>query len=169
MIFDVGRSQELKYEIVEAVKNGTLLKTKYQVELRCHDSPHIFIFSNQEADFDQLSGDRWNYIDELSDHRGLGFYFPPDKFPEVRKLLINGQDPWFAREEAGLPHPALPRPRPPATPQNTPPSAQHPRQRARSALPASSARSALPASSSQPMQWAPAPPMPAFEDVELVD
>lgn len=62
VIFDLSRSQEdhINYEVIESIKNGIFLSTKYESCMRVYASPHVVVFSNFEPDRSKLSADRWD-------------------------------------------------------------------------------------------------------------
>lgn len=66
IIFDLPRDMEDKdyiYEIMEILKNGQYLSTKYNSEQRIYSTPHIIVFSNYKPDTTKLSKDRWDIKD----------------------------------------------------------------------------------------------------------
>lgn len=66
IIFDLPRDTEDKdyiYEVMETLKNGQYLSTKYSSEQRIYETPHIIVFSNYHPDKTKLSNDRWDIID----------------------------------------------------------------------------------------------------------
>lgn len=65
VVFDLTRSSNQTsnpafYETLESIKNGLLFSAKYESKAKIFDSPHLFIFSNNEPDRSMLSEDRWN-------------------------------------------------------------------------------------------------------------
>lgn len=61
VIFDYSRStQDLNYEVIEAVKNGMIFSTKYESRMKLFKTPHVVIFSNIHPDMTKLSEDRWD-------------------------------------------------------------------------------------------------------------
>lgn len=66
VIFDLPRDMEDKdyiYEIMEILKNGQYLSTKYESQQRVFKIPHIIVFSNYQPDKTKLSMDRWDIKD----------------------------------------------------------------------------------------------------------
>lgn len=66
VIFDLPRDMEDKeyiYEIMEILKNGQYLSTKYDSQQRVFKIPHIIVFSNYQPDKTKLSIDRWDIKD----------------------------------------------------------------------------------------------------------
>lgn len=61
-IFDLSRSQEdhINYEVIESIKNGIFLSTKYESCMRVYANPHVCVFANFEPDRSKLSQDRWD-------------------------------------------------------------------------------------------------------------
>jgi len=91
VIFDTARSRgEPNYEIIEELKNGVMVQTKYEVQYKAYDAPHLLIFSNVAPTIRKLSVDRWNIITDLGDHMTLRDFFPPHQFPATHWL----QDPF---------------------------------------------------------------------------
>jgi len=74
VIFDFSRSQEdhINYEIIETIKNGIMLNTKYECKMKVYPTPHVIVMANFEPDKSKLSFDRWD-IQTLS---------PEDKEPD---------------------------------------------------------------------------------------
>lgn len=70
IIFDLSRDMEDKdyiYEVMEILKNGQYLSTKYNSEQRLYQTPHIIVFSNYTPDTNKLSKDRWE-IKDITDY-----------------------------------------------------------------------------------------------------
>lgn len=63
-IFHFVRTQEnyISYEAIESIKDGMFYNSKYECEMVVFNSPHVFVFSNFEPNYDKLSKDRWNII-----------------------------------------------------------------------------------------------------------
>lgn len=61
VIWDLPRStgNSISYSTIESVKNGMVCNTKYETGVKCFNSPHIFVFSNEAPDTSALSIDRW--------------------------------------------------------------------------------------------------------------
>lgn len=64
VIFDIPRCNKdfVSYTAIESIKNGLLYSGKYEGGICVFNNPHVFIFSNQEPDYNKLSEDRWNVI-----------------------------------------------------------------------------------------------------------
>lgn len=65
IIVDLPRSFNhnfICYPSLEDIKNGCFFSGKYEADMVLFNSPHIFIFSNEEPDYGQLSEDRWNVV-----------------------------------------------------------------------------------------------------------
>jgi len=62
IMIDVPRSNgnHVSYKALEDLKNGLIFHSKYESGQKVFNSPHIFIFSNEEPDQGQLSADRWH-------------------------------------------------------------------------------------------------------------
>ena len=62
-LFDVGKAKtedDMKYELLEQIKNGRTLAAKFDSkELKFHTPNIIVVFSNEKPDVGQLSKDRW--------------------------------------------------------------------------------------------------------------
>lgn len=65
VVFDFVRSNEdhINYGLIEAVKNGLVVSTKYEPQMKVHDNPHVVVFANFMPDFSKLSQDRWKIKD----------------------------------------------------------------------------------------------------------
>jgi len=62
VVFPIPRSYNsdyLSYESIENIKDMYFYSGKYEGGVVCGNAPHLFIFSNQEPDYDKLSADRW--------------------------------------------------------------------------------------------------------------
>ena len=61
VLFDLCRSNEerINWDVIERVKNGMLMSTKYEVESTIIQSPTVVCFANFEPDLKKLSMDRW--------------------------------------------------------------------------------------------------------------
>jgi len=62
VIFDTPRSAQdrFPYEVLESLKNGYFLSTKYEVRRVLFNVPHVIVFANFEPDKSKLSADRWD-------------------------------------------------------------------------------------------------------------
>ncbi len=60
-IFDYCRAQSehINYEVIESIKNGIYLNTKYESEMRIYSIPHVVVFANRPPDWGKMSIDRW--------------------------------------------------------------------------------------------------------------
>jgi hypothetical protein len=62
-LFDVGKArteEEMKYDVLEKIKNGRTLASKFDSkELKFHTPNIVVVFSNEKPDIKQLSKDRW--------------------------------------------------------------------------------------------------------------
>lgn len=67
VIIDLARTYadnlEHIYTIIENLKNGMYLSTKYETTQRLFEVPHIIVMANFKPDITKLSKDRWNIID----------------------------------------------------------------------------------------------------------
>ncbi len=72
VIFDLPRSMgnKISYVAIEGIKNGLFFSPKYESVMCTYNPPHIFIFSNEEPDYSQMSKDRWR-IRCLDNHQDL--------------------------------------------------------------------------------------------------
>ncbi len=61
VVFDIPRSQggNLEYQILEKVKDGCFLSTKYESVMCLTNPPHVIVFANQAPVLGLLSEDRW--------------------------------------------------------------------------------------------------------------
>lgn len=100
-LFDVERADasNIDWSLIEAIKNGILINTKYEVAVKTARSEsgtsHVFIFMNEYPDFLQLSHDRWHVIDDLSDELTIHQLFPAEKFPGVADLRDPFDEDWI--------------------------------------------------------------------------
>lgn len=64
IILDIPRYNEkfINYGMLEQVKNGMIYSGKYEGGICLFESPHVFIFSNNEPEMEYMSEDRWNII-----------------------------------------------------------------------------------------------------------
>lgn len=69
VIIDLARTYadnlEHIYTIIENIKNGQYLSTKYETQQRVFEVPHIIVLANFKPDIKKLSLDRWNIIDTI--------------------------------------------------------------------------------------------------------
>ncbi|QGH72666.1 MAG: Rep protein [CRESS virus sp. ctwD22] len=61
---DIPRSVQdyINYGAIEQIKNGLIFSGKYEGCQIVFNTPHIFVFANEEPDYDKMSLDRWNVI-----------------------------------------------------------------------------------------------------------
>ena len=73
-IFDFCRSLEnqVNYEVIESVKNGIFLSTKYDSQMKVFPIPHVCIFANFMPDLTKLSDDRWDICEIVRDNEATG-------------------------------------------------------------------------------------------------
>ena len=66
IIFDLPRDfkkdKEYIYEVMEILKNGQYLSTKYQTMMKTFKIPKIIVMANFEPDYERLSKDRYDVI-----------------------------------------------------------------------------------------------------------
>lgn len=64
IVFDLPRSMEnyISYQVLEELKNGVIVNTKYEGDSKLITRPHIFVFANFEPDTTKMSLDRWNIV-----------------------------------------------------------------------------------------------------------
>lgn len=64
-IFDLTRtkpaaiSADDTYSVMEQIKNGYIVNTKYQTKIHIQPPAHVWVFANRPPRFSALSGDRW--------------------------------------------------------------------------------------------------------------
>jgi len=65
VVLDMPRynADYVNYGMLEAIKNGMLYSGKYKGGVCLFDTPHLFVFSNVEPDYEKMSIDRWNVIE----------------------------------------------------------------------------------------------------------
>jgi len=67
VVIDLARTYadniEHIYTIIENLKNGQYLSTKYETKQKLFEIPHIIVMANFKPDMTKLSKDRWNIID----------------------------------------------------------------------------------------------------------
>ena len=72
VIIDLARTYadnlEHIYTIIENLKNGQYLSTKYETKQKLFDTPHIIVMANFKPDQSKLSRDRW-YMIYTEDHQ----------------------------------------------------------------------------------------------------
>lgn len=61
ILYDIPRTQEgfVSYQLLEEVKNGCFLSTKYECGMVLMNHPHIFCFANFYPETEKMSEDRW--------------------------------------------------------------------------------------------------------------
>lgn len=73
VIFDLARTTapdpearssplDVIYSLMENLKNGYLISTKYDSKRVVFKVPHVIVFANFEPDYSKMSGDRWQVI-----------------------------------------------------------------------------------------------------------
>ena len=64
VFFDAPRSQEdtFPYAVLEVLKNGVYLSTKYRSVQRRFAPPHLVVMANFSPELSKMSADRWNII-----------------------------------------------------------------------------------------------------------
>lgn len=63
VVFPVPRSYDMKwlsYEGLESVKDMYFHSSKYEGEVVCGNTPHLFVFANHPPDEEKMSVDRWD-------------------------------------------------------------------------------------------------------------
>jgi len=69
VIIDLARTYadnlEHIYTIIENLKNGQYLSTKYETRQKLFNTPHIMVMANFKPDERKLSQDRWNIINTI--------------------------------------------------------------------------------------------------------
>jgi len=74
VIIDLARTYadnlEHIYTIIENLKNGQYLSTKYETKQKLFSVPHIIVMANFQPDTTKLSQDRWN-IKDITDYNNL--------------------------------------------------------------------------------------------------
>jgi len=66
VLFPIPRSYNsdyLSYESIENIKDMYFYSGKYEGGMICGNSPHLFIFANDEPNYDKLSEDRWRVVE----------------------------------------------------------------------------------------------------------
>lgn len=72
-IFNISRevdTENMSYKAIEGVKDGLLTNTKYEAGTLVFNSPHVWIFANNEPEINKLSLDRWK-IWSINEDLGL--------------------------------------------------------------------------------------------------
>lgn len=61
VVFDIARTSEayINYDVMESLKNGRIMSTKYNSCKKRFPSPHIVVFANVAPNFSAMSEDRW--------------------------------------------------------------------------------------------------------------
>eukprot|EP00112_Aurelia_sp_Birch-Aquarium-sp1_P026323 Seg9278.1 transcript_id=Seg9278.1/GoldUCD/mRNA.D3Y31 product="Master replication protein" protein_id=Seg9278.1/GoldUCD/D3Y31 len=69
VIIDLTRAQleRINFDVIEMLKNGMFLSTKYVSQQKLYDPPHVVIFANQMPDRSKLSEDRWRIFKREED------------------------------------------------------------------------------------------------------
>lgn len=65
ILFNFSRSRFINssdYQVMESIKDGIFVSTKYESRPIIINSPHMFIFANQAPDLGALTEDRWNLV-----------------------------------------------------------------------------------------------------------
>lgn len=64
VIMDLSRTNydKINWDVIERVKNGMIMSTKYEVESAIIDSPCVLCFANYHPDFSKMSEDRWRIL-----------------------------------------------------------------------------------------------------------
>lgn len=64
IIYNVPRCTQdfISYESMESIKDGLFYSGKYEGGMVIMNSPHVFVFANDEPNYEKLSRDRWNVI-----------------------------------------------------------------------------------------------------------
>lgn len=61
IFFDCPRSKQgdfIQYDFLEALKNGMVMSSKYESEMKEFDPPHVVVLMNEHPDESKLSSDR---------------------------------------------------------------------------------------------------------------
>ncbi len=77
ILFDLCRDMgnKISYTAIEGIKNGMFFSPKYESIMALYNVPHIFIFANQEPEYERLSEDRWRII-RLDKYKDLQHLYP---------------------------------------------------------------------------------------------
>lgn len=61
ILCDVPKSsmEYINYSAIEQIKNGLIFSGKYEGTQLVFNSPHVFVFANEEPDYEAMSRDRW--------------------------------------------------------------------------------------------------------------
>lgn len=64
VLVDLSRTnlEKINWDVIERVKNGMIMSTKYDVERRLIDPPTVVCFANYEPNYERLSEDRWHLL-----------------------------------------------------------------------------------------------------------
>lgn len=65
VVFDIARSDNVDYKVLECVKNGLFFASKYESAMYCGKIPHVIVLANHPPNESALSADRWR-IKEIS-------------------------------------------------------------------------------------------------------
>jgi len=88
VIIDLARTYadniEHIYTIIENLKNGQYLSTKYETRQKLFDIPHIIVMANFKPDTTKLSKDRWNIIDTDDYQEDISPSLPIPLIPKKR-------------------------------------------------------------------------------------
>lgn len=89
VIIDLARTYadnlEHIYTIIENLKNGQYLSTKYETKQKLFDIPYIMVMANFKPDKSKLSNDRWDIIDTLEYQDETDTYNIPEPIRPLRK------------------------------------------------------------------------------------
>lgn len=68
VVFDFTRTLEehVNYSLLEAVKNGMIVSTKYESVLKNYKSPWLLVFANFQPNVHKMSEDRWQIINDFN-------------------------------------------------------------------------------------------------------
>lgn len=68
LLLDLSRSIEgyVSYQGIEEIKNGIFFNTHYEAKMVTYKEPHVVVLANFLPDFEKLSMDRWNIIQNLN-------------------------------------------------------------------------------------------------------
>ena len=100
------------YKVMESLKDGVLVNTKYQVQMRVSVTPpHCVVLCNTPPELWRLTADRINIIDLSAIYAKatpvmMSDLFPYDRFPEAEHIFKNGdpfRDEPLRRPEAVCP------------------------------------------------------------------
>lgn len=65
VIFDYVRDSKdyVNYGVIEQLKNGILMSTKYESGMKRFSKPHVVVFANFRPELSKMSADRWEIIE----------------------------------------------------------------------------------------------------------